>query len=64
MRGDKMIENRRELVQFLVEAKQNTYAAGKNFVDPRDPASHELCYAREPYENLDTYYGGLLFLGQ
>ena len=59
-----MIENRRELVQFIVEAKQNTYAAGRNFVDPRDPETHELSYAREPYEYRDVYYGDMLFLGQ
>jgi hypothetical protein len=39
-----MMEDRRELIQFLVEAKQNAYAAGVNYVDPKTPDSHESHY--------------------
>ncbi|HUX50841.1 MAG TPA: DUF5680 domain-containing protein [Spirochaetia bacterium] len=59
-----MIENRRELIRFIVEAKQNTYASGKNVVEPRTPETHEYRFSDGDFLYSDTYYGGIQFLGQ
>lgn len=59
-----MIQDRKEFVTFLVEAKTNTYAANANYVEPARPGTRELVYRSGGYEYRDAYYGGFHFLGE
>ncbi len=59
-----MIENPERFVQFLVKAKQNTYAAGGQEAGSSRPASHDLRYAEGDYLYIDSYLGGIDFAGE
>lgn len=53
-----------EIINFLVEAKQKTYAnfnAGK--IQPSRPASTDLAYEKGDFKYLDTYVGSSHFSG-
>lgn len=59
-----MLENRKELILFLLEAKKNTYASGGNEVEPTRPGSREHRFASGEYLYVDSYFGGSSFIGQ
>ncbi len=52
------------LEQFIVRAKARTYVGGGQKVAPSRPGSVDLTYAEAPYGYLDSYVGGLDFLGE
>lgn len=54
-----------ECIEFLVEAKKNTYAGdGKvNDISMR-PCSKDLEYVKDDYKYIDTYLGGENFIGE
>jgi len=49
---------------FLLKAKLNTYASGRNPDSTSRPASHDLTYSDAPYLYIDTYLGGFGFIGE
>ena len=49
---------------FLVKAKKNTYAAGKNKVEPLRPDTIDLAFEEGGYSYRDSYYGNTCFSGQ
>jgi hypothetical protein len=59
-----MIENAGELVGFIIESKRATYAGGGKHSTPWRPASNDLPYEKSPYLYIDTYLGGINFLGE
>lgn len=59
-----MNENEKELTDFLMRAKRATYAAGMQPVNPSRLASHDLPYSEGLWQYLDSYLGGLKFLGE
>jgi hypothetical protein len=52
------------LIDFLLEAKANTYAAHGAETAPSRPNSHDLRFAKGDLLYLDTYLGGLKFTGE
>ena len=52
------------LLDFLLRAKHNTYAAKAGESASSRPNSHDLIYTEEPYLYLDTYLGGERFSGE
>ncbi|MDO5126970.1 MAG: DUF5680 domain-containing protein [Eubacteriales bacterium] len=54
----------KSLVQFLIEAKQHSYAAHAKEVDPCRTASHDLAYESGNYKYYDSYFGGQQFSGE
>lgn len=54
----------RSLVDFLIEAKQNTYAAHGKEVDSCRLQSHDLAYESGKYRYYDSYFGGQQFSGE
>lgn len=56
--------NRSKLIEFLCEAKQNTYAAHGMEIEPSKPGSHDLSYKRGEFSYLDSYFGGNRFTGE
>ena len=54
----------RSLVDFLNEAKQNTYAAHGKEVDSCRLQSHDLAYESGKYRYYDSYFGGQQFSGE
>ncbi len=59
-----MIHNEAEFIEFLIKAKQNTYAGDGAQVDSSRPASHDLSYEEGSYRYYDTYLGGFNFIGE
>ncbi len=59
-----MIKNLTEFIEFLVEAKQKTYAGEGPHAPSSRPASIDLPYRRGDYFYLDSYLGGLRFAGE
>ncbi|MBO5030815.1 MAG: helix-turn-helix transcriptional regulator [Lachnospiraceae bacterium] len=53
-----------DIRNFLVRAKNNTYAAGGNEVLPSKPNSHDFCYNENNYLYIDTYLGNQKFAGE
>lgn len=53
----------RDFVDFLIEAKRNTYAVGDAPTGSCRKGSKDLGYAKGEYEYLDSYFGGIDFLG-
>ena len=54
-----------EIIDFLILAKRNTYAAKGSEVTPSRPDSHDLRYEdSNGYSYYDTYLGGELFAGE
>ncbi len=58
------LENNPELVEFILEAKGKTYAGEGQPGSSSRTASHDLPYGRGHYRYLDTYLGGLRFIGE
>jgi hypothetical protein len=59
-----MIERETELRAFIIEAKRQTYAAGvEGEVGPR-AGTKDIRFVSGPWSYLDSYYGGIDFLGQ
>jgi hypothetical protein len=59
-----MIERESELRTFIVEAKKLTYAAGvEGGAGPR-AGTKDIPFASGRWSYLDSYYGGIDFLGQ
>jgi hypothetical protein len=56
--------NTAELVDFLVEAKLNTYASQKGKVDSSRKGSHDLAYRKDGYHYIDSYFGEKDFSGE
>ncbi|HEX9013884.1 MAG TPA: DUF5680 domain-containing protein [Anaerolineaceae bacterium] len=57
--------NTPEFLAFLLRAKKATYAAGdRGKVESSRPASHDLAYREGAWAYLDTYLGGIDFLGE
>jgi hypothetical protein len=54
----------KEFVEFLIEAKRHTYAAGGPPSGSSRPASKDLGYKRGGYEYLDSYLGAADFIGE
>ena len=59
-----MIEGRIDFIRFLVAAKSATYAGSGCESAPSRPASHDLCYVEGEYKYIDTYLGGIEFIGE
>ena len=53
-----------DFIPFLLRAKKATYASGTTPVETSRPASHDLSYREEPYLYIDTYLGGIHFIGE
>jgi len=53
-----------DIIQFLIRAKQNTYAGGGGKVDSSRKLSKDLVYKEGDYEYLDSYFGSYTFSGQ
>jgi hypothetical protein len=59
-----MIEKDIELRNFIMEAKRRTYAAGvEGGAGPR-AGTKDIPFVSGPWSYLDSYYGGIDFLGQ
>ncbi len=54
----------RELKRFLVKAKRNSYAAGIPGVAGPRAGAQDIAFEEGDCRYLDSYYGGLQFLGQ
>jgi hypothetical protein len=54
----------RELVRFLIRAKQRTYASGDSPTFSSRPESHDFRYEEGSLSYLDTYLGGKRFAGE
>ncbi len=54
----------KELKEFLVEAKKNTYAGDGQAVEPSRPGSKDLPYRKGDYYYLDSYLGSINFIGE
>jgi len=50
--------------QFLIKAKQNTYAGSSGFVKSSRTTSKDLAYKEKNFTYLDTYLGDLDFIGE
>jgi hypothetical protein len=59
-----VMEFNQQFVQFLIRAKQNTYAGHGSDVAPSRTASHDLRYEEGDFAYYDTYLGGLKFVGE
>jgi len=54
----------RELIEFLIRAKRNTYAGkGKESIASR-PNSHDYVYEENDLKYIDTYLGSAYFSGE
>ena len=58
------MENQSEFVQFLIQAKKNTYAGDGTLSAPSRPASKDLLFQQADYLYLDTYLGSVDFIGE
>lgn len=54
----------KELISFLIRAKQATYASGRAPDASSRPNSHDLHYSEGEYTYIDTYLGGFHFAGE
>lgn len=54
----------RELKKFLVKAKRATYAAGVPGTAGPRAGAQDMSFEEGDFRYLDSYYGGLQFLGQ
>lgn len=53
-----------QFTNFLITAKKETYAGSKNYIPSSRPKSHDLMYDEGDYTYIDTYMGGLKFIGE
>ena len=58
------MENQAQFVQFLIEAKKNTYAGDGKLSSSSRPASKDLSFQQGDYLYLDTYLGSMDFIGE
>jgi hypothetical protein len=58
------MENHPQFVQFLIKAKQNTYAGDGALSPPSRPVSKDLTFRQGDYLYLDTYLGDEDFIGE
>jgi hypothetical protein len=58
------MENQSQFVQFLIEAKKNTYAGDGKLSAPSRPVSKDLAFEQGDYLYIDTYLGSLDFIGE
>ncbi len=58
------MENQSEFVQFLIQAKKNTYAGDGALSVPSRPGSKDLVFQQGDYSYLDTYLGSIDFIGE
>lgn len=54
----------KELIDFLLEAKRNTYASKKNEVEPSRDGSIDYEYKKGEFKYRDSYVGTKYFSGQ
>ncbi|MBN2853323.1 MAG: hypothetical protein JXQ23_11370 [Clostridia bacterium] len=54
----------KELTEFIVKAKKNTYASGLGKVESSRRLSTDLYYRENEYEYADSYFGAKEFSGQ
>lgn len=60
-----MIENQEAFIDFLIQAKVNTYAAGSPELAPASrPSSKDLHYTDGNYLYIDSYLGEINFIGE
>lgn len=59
-----MNANPKELHQFIVRAKTETYVGKGTKTLPYRPEAYELQYSDEDFFYLDSYFGGSDFIGQ
>ena len=53
----------KKIIEFLIEAKKNTYAAHGTEVNPSRVKSHDLKYERDDFMYYDSYLGNDKFSG-
>ena len=58
------MENQTQFIQFLIEAKKNTYASDGKLSTPSRPDSKDLLFQQGAYLYIDTYLGSLDFIGE
>lgn len=58
------MENQTQFIQFLIEAKKNTYASDGELSTPSRPGSKDLLFQQGAYLYFDTYLGSLDFIGE
>lgn len=58
------MQNQSEFVQFLIQAKKNTYAGDGTLAAPSRPASKDLIFQQGDYMYLDTYLDSVDFIGE
>jgi hypothetical protein len=58
------MESQTQFVQFLIEAKKNTYASDGKLSTPSRPGSKDLLFQQGDYLYLDTYLGSVDFIGE
>ena len=51
-------------ISFLIRAKHDTYASGRNPDASSRPSSHDLDYSEGNLKYIDTYLGGFHFIGE
>jgi transcriptional regulator with XRE-family HTH domain len=56
--------NKNEIIDFLIRAKRNTYAANGQKAKASRIASHDFIYEENGYTYYDTYLGGEQFAGE
>ncbi|HHX13260.1 MAG TPA: hypothetical protein GX731_10590 [Clostridiales bacterium] len=54
----------KELIEFLIRAKRNTYAGKGAETTSSRPNSHDLIYEENELKYIDTYLGGRCFTGE
>jgi hypothetical protein len=59
-----MIKDESKFRDFLVRAKQNTYAGDGKESSPSRPKSKDLMYREFEYAYIDTYLGSFNFIGE
>ena len=58
------MENIEQLQSFLVRAKRSTYASGIAPSGESRPGSFDLAYEEGEFRYLDSYFGGIDFIGE
>lgn len=53
-----------KLIDFLLEAKSNTYASNGMISTPSRPYSIDYHYRKEPFHYIDSYLGEINFSGE
>lgn len=53
-----------KIIEFLLEAKRNTYAASQGKMDSSRPNSYDLSFEKGRLKYIDSYLGTHLFTGE